>query len=180
MFTGFVTLLRLLWPFFKESMLENGTVRDWLRRHRTTCVWILFQLIQLGVCFYLVEIITYHRRLHYQTTIELNQLKVEKKAAAEKRLELETELGIEQQSNARMRVFLVERCKQYSEPCQFLIEETVKRQHEANQPLTPGEQTEIQTLWCGVVRQADLKDERTRQRYIRDCADTDTKTTPSS
>jgi hypothetical protein len=170
MFTGFVTLLKLLWPFFKESMLEDGTLRDWFRRNRNTCIWIMFQLIILGVCFYLVEIITLQRQQDYQTTTELTKLQETHKSLQTKFTEQQISLSDERASNARMRVFLVERCKQYPEPCQFLIDETIKRQEQAGQPISEEQKTEARAMWCGVVRNEDLEDVKIRQRYLRECS----------
>ncbi len=51
-FTG---LLKLFWPFIKESLLKDGTLKDFISKNRTTCVWLTMMLVMLlgqGYLFY--------------------------------------------------------------------------------------------------------------------------------
>lgn len=168
LFTMFATILKLLWPFLKENMLQDGTLRDWFRRNRATCIQLMFQLIMLGVCFFLADMLMRTREMDRQTTEQLNKLQNKYDVLNDKHVATSQMLKDETASNARMRVFLVERCRQYPEPCQFLIEETVRRQ---NGNTTPEQAKETNDLWCGVVQQKDFANDAIRQRYLLQCSD---------
>lgn len=56
MLLTFVDILKALWPFLKESILQGGTIGNWLLRNIITCIWILLLLTMLGVVLYLGDI----------------------------------------------------------------------------------------------------------------------------
>ncbi len=34
------TIIKNIWPFLKESALEGGTFKDWLKRNWVACIWL--------------------------------------------------------------------------------------------------------------------------------------------
>ena len=56
MLLTFANVLRYLWPFLKESILQGGTVGTWLLRNIITCVWIFLLLTMLGVVLYMGDV----------------------------------------------------------------------------------------------------------------------------
>lgn len=56
MLLGFAKLLRLLWPFLKESILQGGTVGTWLLRNIITLFWIFMLLSMLGIVLYMGDV----------------------------------------------------------------------------------------------------------------------------
>ena len=56
MLLTFAKVLRYLWPFLKESILQGGTVGTWLLRNIITCVWIFLLLTMLGVVLYMGDV----------------------------------------------------------------------------------------------------------------------------
>lgn len=167
MYSGFVTLLRLLWPFVKESVLQDGTMRDWLRRNRSMCLILIFQVIMLCVCFYLAEMVTLERLNGAKISHSLEMSQMANASLVEHNAQFKADREEEREANQRMRVFIMQRCqKGLQDPCQFLMDETVRRS-DYTAPL-PGEPTAA-TMWCAAVQQSDLKDDRIRQRYVREC-----------
>lgn len=47
-------IVKALFPFLKESLLEGGTVRQWVSRNRSTCVWFGFHLLMLFMLSHLM------------------------------------------------------------------------------------------------------------------------------
>lgn len=160
-----LTFLQTIWPFMKESLLQGGTFKDWLKRHVTTCFWLVLLTIMLTIVFYLSDAIV-QLRVETDKKLEEQKSKLADSRAAQAELKaLQAQLKEEQGSNGRMRMFLVERCKLHREPCDFLIEETVRRpviQREASEQA--GNQQ-----WCSLVRKGDLHDAGVRVRYLREC-----------
>lgn len=47
MFSGFLTILQFIWPFFKEALFGNGTFKVWLRSNYMTVLWFVMMMIML-------------------------------------------------------------------------------------------------------------------------------------
>jgi len=159
------TFLQTLLPFLKESLLQGGTGKDWLKRNFATCCWLMLLSVMLMVVFYLSDVVTQVRVTGAEKIQKFATLELEHKQTKTELERLKRELKDERASNGRMREFLVERCKLYKEPCDFLIEETVRR---------PALQEEgglmINAQWCALVRKSDLEDDSVRMRFLRDCS----------
>ncbi len=50
-----LAILKGLLPFLKESLLEGGTLREWVTKNRSTCVWLLFHAVMLMVVVHLAS-----------------------------------------------------------------------------------------------------------------------------
>lgn len=70
-FTG---LVRLFWPFIKESLLKDGTLKDFFNKNRTTCMWLAMMLVMLVGQAYLFTEAHTARANHQRTAVQYNQL----------------------------------------------------------------------------------------------------------
>lgn len=171
MFTAFVSLLRMLWPFVKESILQDGTFRDWVRRNKNVCFFLVFQIVMLLSIFWLVDMLKVARQLESKASADLIELRAEHKNL---KAIHETSLGdlkIERAKSARMRAFLAKRCMEEQKPaCESLVRETVEVLEPA--PGTPPTQNPatINNEWCKLVQQGDLQDNVVRLRYLKECS----------
>ena len=50
-----LAILKGLLPFLKESLLEGGTLRQWISKNRSTCVWLIFHAVMLMVVVHLAS-----------------------------------------------------------------------------------------------------------------------------
>lgn len=53
MYLGVFNLLRMIWPYLKESIFGHATFHVWLRRNVTTVLWFFLMMTMLIVVIYL-------------------------------------------------------------------------------------------------------------------------------
>lgn len=166
MFRAFVALLRMIWPFVKESVLKDGTFRDWVRRNKNVCIFIVFQIIMLLCMFWLVDMLRIARQSEQLLAKELIELRVEQRVLKKEHGEMKIEVDAERETAQRFRQFIAEACLRDRLSCEFMIQETIR----VTGPQTPEvPQTGIPHEWCELVQTMDLTDNAVRLRYLKDC-----------
>lgn len=169
MFGAFVAFLRMLWPFVKESILQDGTFRDWVRRNKNVCIFLVFQIVMLLSMLWLVDMLKIARQMENKASSELIELRTEHKNLKTAHETLGGDLKKERATSARMRAFLAKRCMEEVKPaCEFLVQETIQPET----PETPPTQkaVTINTEWCKLVQSEDLQDGTIRLRFLKECS----------
>ncbi len=95
LFRGLVGLLQTLWPFIKESVFQDGTFRDWLRRHRTSCVWLTFQFIMFLTVLWMADSLKLERQAHAKLQRDHDILKTHHQDLQERYTEVKVERDTE-------------------------------------------------------------------------------------
>jgi len=72
----FTALVRLFWPFIKESLLKDGTLKDFISKNRTTCIWLAMMLVMLLGQGYLFHEAHSARIITARTVTQMNQMTV--------------------------------------------------------------------------------------------------------
>jgi hypothetical protein len=67
MLTGFFTILRMIWPFLKESIFGRASFKAWVRSNISTCLWMILLVTMLVVVLYLVGILSNENKELTQT-----------------------------------------------------------------------------------------------------------------
>lgn len=76
MFSGLFTLLQILFPFIKESLLK-GTLREWIKRNKLSVAWICLLLIMLTIVMWLAEslLLSHHQAQRATQAANIYQLR---------------------------------------------------------------------------------------------------------
>lgn len=68
----FTAIGQIFWPFIKESLLREGTLRDFVRKNRTTCFWLVLMLFMLGAQIFLFDVANTARNNERTAVTRLN------------------------------------------------------------------------------------------------------------
>ncbi len=73
-----VAIGKIAYPFLKENLLQNGTLKDFIGRNRVTCAWLTMMVIMLGAQIYLFDSTMLARRgeiaARHEATLAKSQL----------------------------------------------------------------------------------------------------------
>lgn len=169
MFSALSSLLQLLWPFIKESILEGGTVRDWIRRNRTNCFW-MFLLFSMSMSMvYMADMILKLRAQEESASEIAKTSNIEIVALTDKynALVLKYNYQLEQTKLERTRMstlrgLIADSCPSNTAAYRVLIAgiESLDRQTHGG---------DINQQWCKAVREADLANDDIRTRFLMEC-----------
>lgn len=67
MYFGVFNILRLIWPYLKESVFGHASFKAWLRQNVITALWFCLMVTMLFVVLYLTSLV----RTQYQENVEL-------------------------------------------------------------------------------------------------------------
>ena len=162
MLGGLLTVLRLVWPFLKESILEGGTVADWIRRNRMSCFWIFLMLANLVAMFYLADLLIATRQAESAATQKVQALTTRYNGLVGKYNYQLSQTKLERGRVAGLRKLIADSCPVDSAAYKTLVAgiETLD---------TPAVTTDQDVQWCEVVQQADLSNPQIRQRFLMEC-----------
>lgn len=164
------SLGQMVWPFFKESVLEGETPGQWIRRNRVFCLWILLLTIMLGIMAWMADVIlTFsHQSQEVKTQVATSTARYNALAVRYNKLVVKHNYQLSQTKLERNRVrglrrLIADSCPQSSAAYRTLIVgiESLDKQVE---PFT-----DVNREWCLAVRKGDLANELIRLRYLAEC-----------
>ena len=162
MLGGLLTVLRLVWPFLKESILEGGTVAEWIRRNRMSCFWIFLLLANLVAMFFLADLLIASQQTASAATQKVQTLTTKYNGLV---IKYNYQLGqtkLERNRVAQLRRLIANSCPVDSEAYKVLVAgiETL------DTPTTGPDQS---VEWCKVVQSSDLDKPQIRERFLMEC-----------
>ncbi len=98
----FVSFLRLMWPFIKESILEGGTFKEWVGRNKLNCIWLGLLATMLIIVFSLTDSVIYLRNKEATTAHAAEMHRVRHTELRERYLLLEASLKLEREKNTTL------------------------------------------------------------------------------
>lgn len=157
-----LTVLRLVWPFLKESILEGGTVAEWIRRNRMSCFWIILMLANLVAMFYLADLLIASRQAESAATMKVKALTTRYNGLVGKYNYQLSQTKLERGRVAGLRILIAQSCAVDSAAYKTLVAgiETLD---------TPDGGNALSIQWCVVVREEDLANPKIRQRFLMEC-----------
>lgn len=104
----FVSFLRLMWPFIKESILEGGTFKEWVGRNKLNCIWLGLLATMLVIVFSLTDSVIYLRSKQAAAAQAVEVAKVKHTELRERYLLLEASLKLEREKNTTLQNQVIE------------------------------------------------------------------------
>lgn len=164
MFKILTFVLQLLWPFFKESLLQGRPFRKWLRENLVTLIWISLMLIMLAVVFWMADTVTRTRSQLYGVQNRLGQYQTQLNSLKKSNDSLKTSLSRQRREVTQWRNLILTTCPVDSQAYVLALR---------GADLIPAEvtaRTNTETVgWCKLVREGDLDDDSIRRRFLKDC-----------
>ena len=161
------SLLKMIWPFFKEAVLEGGTVRNWIAKNKMTSAFMAMLTIMFLAVLMMADLVIKIRHevatlRHEKTELiyRYNGLVGRYNSMRREKLQCGTNLATSEQRLARLRILVADSCPEDSAAYRTLVAGIESLDYPV----------EIDSVrWCEVVKEEDLEVEAIRQRYLRDC-----------
>lgn len=93
MLNSFVSFLRFIWPFIRESLLQGSGLRRSLSKNKVSVMWMMMLVIQMASIFYLVDLILAHRKVMSSDKSTINLTESNLKNLTQRVSELTSELN---------------------------------------------------------------------------------------
>lgn len=162
MLGGLMTVLRLVWPFVKESILEGGTVAEWIRRNRMSCFWIFLLLANLFALFYTADLLIASRQAEGAAIQKVQTLTTKYNGLVGKYNYQLGQTKLARTRLAKLRLLVANSCSVDSEAYKTLVA-GIESLDEAPGP------SNVSLEWCRVVQAGDLNNPQIRQRFLMEC-----------